>query len=141
MAKKKTVSSENTSVQEKSFAIVKPSPIVTELFLSELLEEVTCRRMFGCHVGFINGNMIGGTWGDSVMLRLSPAHAEEAREGGAQVFEPLKGKPMKNYLVLPSKFVDSPLGMRKWLGRAASFTGMMPAKLPKPKKSQKVAGS
>jgi TfoX/Sxy family transcriptional regulator of competence genes len=112
----------------------KPTEAVTERFLAAVPEEVKVRPMFGCKAGFVNGNMIGGTWANSVMLRLGPEHAAEARQLGAKVFDPLGERPMKDYLLLPEALVAEPEGMRCWVGRAVAFTGMLPPKTQKPQR-------
>ena len=47
------------------------------------------RQMFGYPAGFVNGNMFGGLWQSSIVLRLGDADRERiSNEHGAEPFEP-----------------------------------------------------
>lgn len=65
------------------------------------------RRMFGCPAYFLQGNMLGGVFGDGVFLRLSDEGQREVLEGNDEIshFEPLKGKRMREYLWIPESAV------------------------------------
>ena len=80
---------------------------------SDLMVGVECerRRMFGCSVAFLNGNMFAGVFADRLFFRLD-AHAraglgDRARE--LTVFEPVSGRAMKAYMELPGKRRDDSL--------------------------------
>ncbi len=80
---------------------------------AQLMAGVECerRKMFGCSVAFLNGNMFAGVFADRLFFRLDAA----ARAGlGARirelsVFEPVKGRAMKAYMELPGKRRDDTL--------------------------------
>ena len=60
------------------------------------------RQMFGYPAGFVNGNMFMGLFQDQMILRLSEgARQELIRKHGAKAFEPMPGRPMKEYVALP----------------------------------------
>ena len=113
--------------------IPKPTPAITERFLALLPTDAVAKPMFGCKAGFINGNMIGGTWQDTVMVRLSAADRTELEDLGGEVFDPMGGRPMTGYFLVPSSISASDDGLRTWVDRAARFTRTLPAKVKKGK--------
>jgi TfoX/Sxy family transcriptional regulator of competence genes len=76
----------------------------SEAFLRSMLPsapEVTVRPMFGNVSAFVNGNMYAGVFGDDLFVRLPEVDAAELLEAeGAGHFEPMKGRPMKGYIVV-----------------------------------------
>ena len=51
---------------------------------------------------------------------------------GARVFEPMAGRPMREYVVVPDALIEDSTAVRGWLDRAASYASSLP---PKAKKS------
>ena len=92
----------------------------------EGLPAVEPRKMFGYPAVFVNGNMFAGLFQDSVVLRLSAE--DRGTLPGATPFEPMPGRPMREYVVAPTSVVDSTLQLRTWLERARSFAAALPAK-------------
>jgi len=85
--------------------IPRPDKESTELFRSLVPEDdrVTVRPMFGNISAFVNGNMFFGIFGNDLFVRLSIEEREELlKNKGASVLEPMKGKPMKDYVVVPT---------------------------------------
>ena len=63
---------------------------------------VQVRPMFGNVAGFVNGNMFMGLFGNDLFVRLSESdRAMLLQEEGAIVMEPMTGRPMKEYVVMP----------------------------------------
>jgi TfoX/Sxy family transcriptional regulator of competence genes len=99
---------------------------------------VTVKPMFGHLAGFVNGNMFTGTFGDQLFVRL-----DESGRGdllgipGATPFEPMPGRPMGEYVVLPPEWREDADLARHWIGRALEWTAQMPVKVPKAGKSRK----
>lgn len=91
--------------------------------------------MFGYPAAFVNGNMLGGLFQDRMMLRLSPADLETFRaDTGAELFEPMPGRVMREYAVVPSAILKSKAKLRPWLARALAYTESLP---PKPAKAKR----
>ena len=92
------------------------------------------KQMFGYPCLFLNGNLALGLHQDRFILRLS---AEERREflnlKGASVFEPMKGRPMKEYVVAPASLVKSPERMDAWIQKSLAYVESLPAKVKKRK--------
>jgi TfoX/Sxy family transcriptional regulator of competence genes len=90
---------------------------------------VTLRPMFGHTAAFVNGHMFAGTFGSHVFARLNePSRAELLTVPGATVFAPMKGRPMKEYVQLPSAMLSDPAAAKEWIGRALEWTATLPAK-------------
>jgi TfoX/Sxy family transcriptional regulator of competence genes len=77
------------------------------------------RKMFGYPGAFVNGNMMAGLFQDSLMVRLSAGDRAKIRdESGAKPFEPVPGRVMREYVVVPDAVVKSEAELCKWLGNA-----------------------
>ncbi len=104
------------------------------------MEGVEClkRPMFGYPAFFINGNMFSGLFQDSFFLRLSVDQkaALGKQYGELPLLEPMPGRPMKDYVVLPEKLFRDAKRLRAVIAKAAEWARSLPAKKPakKPKK-------
>jgi TfoX/Sxy family transcriptional regulator of competence genes len=117
----------------------KNSPEMMAL-LDEAASTIPCRRkmMFGGVAYFANDNMFAGLHQNMVFLRLSPDDREEVLStmDEATLFEPMEGRPMKEYVVLPeSVFNDAP-ALHGWLERGFGFASSLPPKGTKPRKGR-----
>ena len=110
----------------------------TPPWLATLFDEVLAtmpgdrRRMFGYPCGFLNGLLVTGTFADRVIVRLSEAdRAEALRIEGAEPFDPMQGRPMREYVVLPTTVCESADELRGWVDRAFGFVATLPPKAEK----------
>jgi hypothetical protein len=95
--------------------------------------------MFGYPSCVVGGNMFMGLFADSMILRLAgPDREELLRESGAHTFEPMPGRPMKEYVVAPPAMVDS-VAIEEWVTRSFEYARSLPAKKPKPAKGKPAA--
>jgi TfoX/Sxy family transcriptional regulator of competence genes len=93
------------------------------------------RKMFGGLALFLNGNMLAGVHGAKIVVRLSEADRADAQASiGASPFEPMPGRTMKEYVVLPEPVWSDPDHLEQWLVRSIEFVGALPPKEPKPRK-------
>ena len=93
------------------------------------------RLMFGYPCLFVGGNLATGLFEDRWQVRLDAADtAALLAVEGAAPFEPMPGRPMTGYTLLPVAVVDDDAAVRDWVGRAVSFAASLPPKVPKPKK-------
>ncbi len=94
---------------------------------------VTVRPMFGNTSAFVNGNLFFGVYGDDILVRLSESDAKELMENkGASPFEPMKGRPMKSYFLVPRAWrKDQPELTREWVMRSFEWAAKLPPKEPK----------
>ncbi len=110
--------------------------------LSQFLEEkisiynVTKKKMFGFPAFFVNNNMLAGIFEDVMFIRLSVPDRDEVISEYDEVkpFEPVKGRIMKEYVVLPDSLYNNPEKFREWLGRSFQYVSSLPAKKEKRKK-------
>jgi TfoX/Sxy family transcriptional regulator of competence genes len=89
--------------------------------------------MFGNISAFVNGNMFSRLFGNDIFVRLSDKNRQELlEEKGASLLEPMNGKPMKEYVVVPSAWKNKPETIRLWLSRSLDWTSTL-----SPKKTEK----
>jgi len=93
---------------------------------------ITIRPMFGNISAFVNGNMFAGLFGDDLFVRLSDESRKELLEKkGASLLELMKGKPMKEYVVLPNAWRNQHETIRIWVTRSLDWTSKLPPKKTK----------
>ena len=90
---------------------------------------VVRRSMFGYPALFLNGNMFAGTFQDKVIAKLNDADVEQAHRTGVKQFEPMPGRPMKAFVVIPSIDVSKPAALASWIERARRHAETMPPKV------------
>jgi len=111
----------------------KPSERAKELF-SGLVPggpAVTMRPMFGNLAAFVNGNMFAGLFGEDLFLRLPDAEAATIKRQGGRPFEPVTGRAMTGYVMVPATWQRKPESVQAWVTRALTLTRVMPAKAKK----------
>jgi len=110
-----------------------------EFFRSILPDDprITIRPMFGNVSAFVNGNMFVGLFGNDLLVRLSDESRKELlEEKGASLLEPMKGKPMKEYVLIPKAWRNQHETVRLWVARSLNRISKMPLK-----KTEKIASS
>lgn len=97
------------------------------------------RKMFGYPASFVNGNMFMGLFQDNLILRLSEDHRRElTKTKGAKIFEPMAGRPMKEYVVVPAMMLRNKAALSSWVSKAFAYGVSLKPK-PKRAKSRKTA--
>lgn len=87
------------------------------------------RKMFGQPAAFANGNLCVGTFGTDLFVRLSESDAALLfKVAGVRLFEPMSGRPMKQYLVLPPALLEKPAQAKKWVTRSIEYVLSLPPK-------------
>ncbi|MGI9384174.1 MAG: TfoX/Sxy family protein [Methyloligellaceae bacterium] len=95
------------------------------------------RKMFGYPCAFVNGNMFTGLHQESMILRLSEADRALANETlGASAFEPMPGRPMREYIALPDDLLGDPPQLQEWMARSYAYAAALPVKQKKPRKAR-----
>ena len=110
---------------------------LVELFDSVLPTEtgVERRQMFGYPCAFVNGNMFMGLHQQNMTLRLAPDDRELFMATyGTKLFDPMGGRAMKEYPVVPDGMMDDESLLRDWIGKSLSYAGSLPKKEKKPRK-------
>ncbi len=113
----------------------KPSEEIIALFTQATtpMPGMTPRKMFGCPCAFVSGNLFAGVFEDGIFLRLSPDDRAKFAKLGAQPFEPIPGRAMREYLVVPPTIVKSKTRLNAWLEKSHAFAASLPPKAPKKK--------
>lgn len=92
-------------------------------------EGVAVRLVFGQPAAFVAGNMFLGVFGDAVFVRLSEEdRAEAAKTVGAHPFEPMPGRPMREYVVLPAATWSDARAAQRWVDRSLAYAARLPPK-------------
>jgi len=89
---------------------------------------VTTRPMFGNLAGFVNGNMFCGLFGEDLFVRVSDEDQARVRKQGGRAFEPMPGRAMTGYVVVPDSWQKKPGATRDWIVTALLWTRTLPAK-------------
>jgi len=85
--------------------------------------------MFGHPAAFVNGNLCVGTFGNDMFVRLDePGVQGLSKIEGVRPFEPMPGRPMKQYLVLPPSLLKNPTKARSWVQRSIDYVLTLPPK-------------
>ena len=96
------------------------------------IAEVELRKMFGYPCAFLRGQMVTGIFQDRIMLRLSEADREKfLKLPGAKPFEPMPGRPMREYVELPPNVMNSPAALKRWVKRGIAYVETLPPKAKK----------
>ncbi len=104
----------------------------------EGLPEVEQRKMFGYPCAFVHGQMLTSIFQDRIMLRLSEAdRAKFLEQPGARLFEPMPGRPMREYVELPPDVMNSPAALKRWVKRGLAYVETLPPKAKKARSAKK----
>jgi hypothetical protein len=75
---------------------------------------------------------------DRLVLRLPDGpRAELLAMEGAATFEPMAGRPMKEYVLVPATVLAAPEALEAWVATALTYGGSLPPKAPKTKAKTK----
>jgi TfoX/Sxy family transcriptional regulator of competence genes len=119
-----------------------PEPL-RDIFESivSLWPEAEKRQMFGCPCAFVHGQMFAGLHQESMMLRLSDEDRHEfLSTAGARPFEPMPGRPMREYVVVPDAVLQSSHELGVWFGKAFDYAASLPPKEAKARSSSRTKG-
>jgi hypothetical protein len=91
--------------------------------------EAQRRKMFGYPAAFVGGNLATGLFGNGWMVRLGPEETERVlASGGGRPFEPMPGRPMTGYVLLPAGEVADDGAIEGWVRRALAYAATLPRK-------------
>lgn len=81
------------------------------------------RAMGGSPAALVHGNVFMRVRRTQFVLRLSEAHRTEVlRMAGAEVFEAVPGRAMKEYIVLPEALLRDTRVLGAWVKRSFEYT-------------------
>jgi TfoX/Sxy family transcriptional regulator of competence genes len=87
------------------------------------------RMMFGYPCLFVKGQMAAGLFQDDVFVRLGEPDRAAVVQLGGRPFEPVPGRPMRQYVILPKEIVASHHDLGGWVARAAGYAASLPPKV------------
>ena len=91
------------------------------------------RKMFGYPAAFLNGHLFAGLHQESFVLKLSPADRDKLiAERHASMFEPVPGRPMREFVVLPQSVLSERAALASWIEQSIAYVAGKPPKLAKP---------
>lgn len=90
--------------------------------------DVRRRKMFGWPAAFVGGNMFASLHREAFILRLPREELDEVLALGGRPFEPMPGRPMKGYVVVPWAILEDDSELAEWVGRALAFGRSLPPK-------------
>jgi TfoX/Sxy family transcriptional regulator of competence genes len=118
----------------------KPSRELTDL-LTETIGSLDAQKksMFGSTCYFAGGNMFTGVHESHIFLRLSEKDRREMKElfGDTMQFEPIRGRPMREYVTLSPRLYGDTSAFKFWIGRSMEYARSLPPKAAKVKKVEK----
>jgi hypothetical protein len=108
----------------------KSPPELVERFAAVLegYPQATKKKMFGYPAAFVGGNMATGLFGPDWVVRLPESEIAAAKAAGAGPFEPVPGKPMKAFVIIPRSDVADDAAIRGWVERGLALATSMPPK-------------
>lgn len=90
------------------------------------------KKMFGYPCIFMNGNLTAGLFQDRMMLRLAEADRDLfLRQSGTRVFEPMPGRPMKEYVEASPALLRDARKLGEWLERSVRYAQSLRPKVKK----------
>jgi hypothetical protein len=121
-------------VPAPSFSKSSPGMVARFDDLAANVPEATRKHMFGYPSLVLHGNMFLSLFGDALVLRLSESDRRDFVEAyAASPFEPMPGRPMREYVVAPPDLVGRS-DVEEWVRRSAAYAAQLPPKQPKPRK-------
>jgi len=100
------------------------------------------RQMFGYPTAFVNGNMATGLHQDQVIVRLPEAERKRLlTRPGARTFEPMPGRPMTEYVVLPPNLVAKAATLQRWIAKGVAYARSLPPKVKKGRPAAKATAA
>lgn len=83
---------------------------------------ITRRKMFGYPAAFANGNLFIGLHQNDFIMRLSKQdRARFITKFGDRTFEPMKGRPMREYVRLPEELLGDARNRASWIKRSLRY--------------------
>jgi TfoX/Sxy family transcriptional regulator of competence genes len=114
------------------------APDALKAHIDTLMQGADCekRPMFGYPAYFINKNLFAGLFQDKLFVRLSPEQVTSLSKSYPALanLEPMPGRPMKAYYVIPEKLHEHKGKMGKLVAEAAGYCRSLPEKVKKPRK-------
>jgi hypothetical protein len=116
----------------------KKSPQELVDFLADALHDVECqkRTLFGFPAYFIKGNMFIAAHEDNIIIKIPNERKNDLKKQYREVgdFEPMPGRVMKEYLVIPKNVYSNKEKFSRLLEVSLEYVSSLPPKIKKKKK-------
>ncbi len=100
------------------------------------LPDTESRKMFGYPCAFSANQMFFGVFQSNLFLRLSESDRKTFIEKyKTKLFEPMSGRPMKEYALVPETLMTTPKDLKIWIAKGRTYVAQLPAKPQKAKKT------
>ena len=91
--------------------------------------QVERRKMFGYPCAFVKGNMFMGVHQKDMFLRLSENDRKEfLKLDMTKQFEPVSGRKMREYVVVPPNMIDDVGSLEPWILKSLKYALSLPSK-------------
>lgn len=91
--------------------------------------DVERRKMFGYPAAFVGGNLFMSLFQDSLVLRLDDNdRATFLAHDGAASFEPMPGRPKREYVTAPPAMIARKKTLTPWIRKALKYGRSVPRK-------------
>jgi TfoX/Sxy family transcriptional regulator of competence genes len=120
-------------------AWTKSPPSLIDLFEKSVpsAASVSRRQMFGYPAAFANGNLFIGLHQNDFIIRLSENdRARFSAAFGERRFEPIPGRPMREYVRLPDELLADPRRRASWINLSLRYAEAIAPKAKSPKRKQ-----
>lgn len=97
--------------------------------LVEVVPQAARKLVFGSPCCLVSGNMFFGVHAVGIFVKLPPEQGAELLAEGGSPFEPMPGRAMGGFYVLPDGDVTD------WVRRSYDYATTLPPKKPKAKKT------
>jgi len=141
MVKSKSAPNKATKVPTKKAGErpkLKRSPETLVAFFDTTMKsfpDVELRKVFGYPCGFVNGHMTVGLHADVFFVRLpEDDQAILLKKPGSGFLEPMPGKPMRDYVIVPESIRDNKGEFKRWINKAIVYSQSLPPKEKKPRR-------
>jgi len=100
--------------------------------------DLTPKKMFGYPASFVKGNFFTGLHNDNVVIRLPDAVKASLKElASAPQFDPMGGRPMKQWWVIPKSVTGDGKKLKAFIGAAFEKVQPLPGKAAAKKPAKK----
>ena len=117
----------------------KPAPAaLVKIFEASVrfIPGITQRKMFGYPAAYVNGYLFAGLFENSLVLKLpAESRSELLKLPGAARFEPIPGRTMGEFVVVPQSVVKNHAQLKPWLELAYEYVKSFPPKAKKKRAS------
>ena len=107
----------------------RPAPELLARFdeLADIVADADRKLVFGCPTYLVGGNMFFGVHATGLFVKLPEGAAATLLEAGGVPFEPMPGRAMGGFFVLPAALP----GPEQWVRRSYEYALTLPPKKAK----------